>query len=82
LGAIVLMALVVPIVAMGLWIYRMPFDEVAGVVAGACGNPAILAFSAKLTPTDRPDIAFAMIFPGSTILKILFVNIAAALLQQ
>ena len=80
LGALVLIALVLPIVILGFWVYRMPYDEVAGIVAGACGNPAILAFSAKLAPTDRPDIGFAMIFPGMTIVKILFVNIAAALL--
>ena len=71
LGALVLIALVLPIVILGLWVYRMPYDEVAGIIAGTCGNPAILAFSAKLTPTDKPDINFAMIFPGMTIVKIL-----------
>ena len=81
LGAIVLLALVLPIVILGLWVYRMSYDEMAGIVAGACGNPAILAYSIKLAPTDRPDIGFAMIFPGMTIVKILFVNIAAAFLQ-
>jgi len=80
LGAVVLIALVVPILILGLFVYRMPYDEVAGIVAGACGNPAILAFSNKLAPTDRPDIGYAMIFPGMTILKILFVDIVPALL--
>jgi putative transport protein len=75
LGAIVLVALVAPILILGLLILRMPYDHVAGIVAGACGNPAILGYSNKLTPTDRPDIAYAMIFPGMTIVKILFVDI-------
>jgi putative transport protein len=75
LGAIVLVALVAPILILGLLIFRMPYDHVAGIVAGACGNPAILGYSNKLTPTDRPDIAYAMIFPGMTIVKILFVDI-------
>jgi len=79
LGAAVLVALVVPILVLGLFVFRMPYDEVAGIVAGACGNPAILAYSNKLTPTDRPDIAYAMIFPGMTIIKILFVDIVPAL---
>ena len=78
LGAAVLLALVAPILALGLFVFRMPYDEVAGIVAGACGNPAILAYSNKLTPTDRPDIAYAMIFPGMTIVKILFVDIVPA----
>ncbi len=80
LGAIVLVALVLPILILGLFVYRLPYDEVAGIVAGACGNPAILAYANKLAPTDRPDIGYAMIFPGMTIVKILFVDIVPALL--
>jgi putative transport protein len=80
LGALVLIALVVPILILGLWIFKMPYDEVAGIVSGACGNPAILAYSNKLTPTERPDIGYAMIFPGMTIVKIIFVDIVPALL--
>ena len=79
LGAVVLIALVLPILILGLFVYRMPYDEVAGIVAGACGNPAILAYSNKLAPTDRPDLGYAMIFPGMTIVKILFVDIVPAL---
>jgi putative transport protein len=80
LGAAVLVALVLPILILGLFVYRMPYDEVAGIVAGATGNPAILAYSNKLAPTDKPDIGYAMIFPAMTIVKILFVDIVAQLL--
>jgi len=80
LGAIVLLALVLPILILGLLVYRMPYDEVAGIVSGACGNPAILAYANKLAPTERPDIGYAMIFPGMTIVKILFVDIVPAFL--
>jgi len=78
LGALVLVALVLPILIIGLFIYKMPYDEVAGIVSGACGNPAILAYSNKLAQTDRPDLGYAMIFPGMTIVKILFVDIIPA----
>jgi putative transport protein len=81
MGAIVLAALVLPILVLGLWVFRMPYDEVAGIVSGACGNPAILAYSNKIMPTDRPDIGYAMIFPGMTIVKILFVDIVPALFR-
>jgi putative transport protein len=80
LGAIVVVALVLPILVLGLGVFKMPYDEVAGIVAGACGNPAILAYSNKLAPTDKPDIGYAMIFPGMTIIKILFVDIVPALM--
>jgi putative transport protein len=75
LGAIVLAALVLPPLVLGLFVFRMPYDEVAGIVAGACGNPAILAFSSRLAPTDAVDVGYAMIFPGTTIVKILLVTI-------
>jgi putative transport protein len=80
LGAVVLFALILPVLILGLFVYRMPFDEVAGIVAGACGNPAVLAYSNRLAPTDRPDLGYAMIFPGMTIVKVLFVVVAAKLL--
>jgi putative transport protein len=80
LGVVVLGALVLPVMVLGLFVYRMPFDEVAGIVAGVCGNPAILTFSNRLAPTDRPDLGYAMIFPGMTIIKILFVDIVAKVL--
>jgi putative transport protein len=78
LGAIAVITLVVPILFLALWVFRMPFDDAAGILAGACGNPAILAYANKLAPSDRPDIGYATIFPGMTIIKILFVDIAAA----
>ena len=78
LGALVLVAIVLPVIVLGLFVFRMSYDEMAGVLAGATGNPAILAYANKLAPTDRPDVGYAMIFPSMTILKILFVNIAAA----
>jgi putative transport protein len=81
LGAIVLLALALPVIVLGLFVCRMSFDQVAGIVAGACGNPAILAYASKLAPTDEPDIGYAMIFPGMTIVKILFVDIVPALLR-
>jgi putative transport protein len=78
LGAVVLAGLVLPVLVLGLFVFRMSFDDVAGIVAGATGNAAILAFANKLAPNDRPDIGYAMIFPGMTVVKILFVSIMPA----
>ena len=50
------------------------------LVAGACGNPAILAYANKLAPNDQPDLGYAIIFPGMTLVKILFVSIMPAFL--
>jgi putative transport protein len=79
-SAVVVLALVVPVLVLGLFVFRMSFDEVAGIISGATGNPAVLAYSTRLTPTDKPDLGYAMIFPGMTIVKILFVSAASAFL--
>ena len=80
MGMVVLAALVLPVLVLGLFVFRMPFDDVVGIVAGATGNPAILAYANRLAPTDRPDVGYAMIFPAMTIVKVLFVNIVLTLL--
>ncbi|CAD6533728.1 Aspartate/alanine antiporter [Paraburkholderia hiiakae] len=78
-GAVILLALVIITAVCCLWIFRLPFDMAVGVICGATGNPAILAFANRVAPTDRPDVGYAMIFPSMTIVKILFVQIAVVL---
>jgi putative transport protein len=78
----IVLVLVLITAASCLWIFRLPFDTTMGVISGATGNPAILAFASRLAPTDKPDIGYAMIFPSMTIGKILFVQIAAVLLSS
>jgi putative transport protein len=80
LGAVVVVGLVLPVLLLGLFVFRTPFDELQGIVAGTCGNAAILAFANKLTPTDRTDVGYAMIYPGMTLVKILFVSVVPAFL--
>lgn len=75
LGAALVLALVLPVLVLGLFVLKMEFDDVCGIVAGVTGNPAILAFASKITGTEKPDIGYAMIFPGATIVKILFVQL-------
>jgi putative transport protein len=79
LGIMVLLALVLPVMAIGLYVLKLPFDYVCGIVCGVTGNPAILSYASKLTDTDKPDVGYSTVFPGATIMKILFVEIAAAI---
>ena len=73
-GAAVLLTLVL-IVLGGGYALRIPFDDLLGVCAGATGNPAILAAASRLAPTDRPDVGYAICFPGATIVKIIAVQV-------
>jgi putative transport protein len=75
-GLIVLLVLVGVTAIFTVWIFRLPFDASIGVICGATGNPAILAFANRIAPTDLPDLMYAMIFPSMTIVKVLFVQLA------
>ena len=78
-GALIALSLVLITAFFCLFVFRLPFDTAMGVVSGATGNPAILAFASRIAPTDRPDVGYAMIFPSMTIVKILFAQIVAVL---
>jgi putative transport protein len=75
LGSAIAATLVVVTMVIALFVFRLPFDSVVGIVAGTTGNPAILAFANRIAPTDRPDIGYAMIFPSMTVLKIVLVQV-------
>ena len=58
---------------------KIPYDDLVGVASGATGNPAILVYSTKMAPTERPDIGYAMIFPSMTLVKVIAVQIVGLL---
>lgn len=73
-GAAVVLTLVLVVLGGG-YLLRIPFDDLLGVCAGAAGNPAILVAAARLVPTDRPDVGYAISFPTATIVKIVAVQV-------
>ncbi|MDJ0894976.1 MAG: TrkA C-terminal domain-containing protein [Alphaproteobacteria bacterium] len=78
-GVVVLLAVVLFVLILGYYVLRMGFDECLGIASGSTGNPAILAYGNRLAPTGKPDVGYAMIFPGvGTILKIIAVQIMVA----
>ena len=66
---------------LGQWMFRVDTDDLFGIVSGAAGNPAILAYANRAVPSDRVDVAFATIFPSMTILKIICVQVAIGVLS-
>lgn len=79
-GVFVLLSVVLIVVLVGYFLLRMRFDDVLGIASGATGNPAILAYANQLAPTGRPDIGYAMIFPGvGTIVKVIAVQVMVSM---
>ncbi|HTZ38827.1 MAG TPA: TrkA C-terminal domain-containing protein [Syntrophales bacterium] len=74
-AALIIGVTVLTILVIGHVVMKVPFDDLVGIISGAVGNPAILAYGVKTVPTDRPDIDYAMIFPGGMILKVILVQL-------
>jgi putative transport protein len=75
IGAAVLLTTMAIVLLVGRYVLRIPFDHLLGVASGATGNPAILVYAARMAPTERTDIAYAMIFPSGTITKVIAVQV-------
>jgi putative transport protein len=75
IGVAVLLTTVLIVLLVGYYLMKVPYDDLVGVASGATGNPAILVYSTRMAPTERPDIGYAMIFPSMTIVKVIAVQI-------
>jgi putative transport protein len=79
IGMAVLLTTVIIVLLVGHYLLKIPYDDLVGVASGATGNPAILVYSTRMAPTERPDIGYAMIFPSMTIVKVIAVQIVGLL---
>jgi putative transport protein len=79
IGAVVLLTTVAIVLLAGYYLLKVPYDDLLGVASGATGNPAILVYSTRMAPTERPDVGYAMIFPSMTIVKVIAVQIVGLL---
>jgi putative transport protein len=79
IGIAVLLTTVAIVLLVGYYLMKIPYDDLVGVASGATGNPAILVYSTRMAPTERPDIGYAMIFPSMTIVKVIAVQIVGLL---
>jgi putative transport protein len=79
IGIAVLLTTVLIVLLVGHYLLKVPYDDLVGVASGATGNPAILVYSTRMAPTERPDIGYAMIFPSMTIVKVIAVQIVGLL---
>jgi putative transport protein len=80
IGAGIVLVANLIIVLLGQFVFKISTDELCGVVSGAAGNPAILAYANQAMPSDRVDVAYATIFPSMTIVKIICVQVVIGIL--
>ena len=77
-GCAILLAVVLVTLLVGHAL-KIAYDDLLGIASGVTGNPAILAYASRSVATDRPDLGYALIFPGATLVKILIVDVLTVL---
>ena len=71
----VLPLMVVGLLARGIW--KMNFMDLSGMFAGSMTNPPGLSFATNLAGSEAPNVAYATVYPLTTLLRILSAQILA-----
>jgi putative transport protein len=64
----------VPLLSIGIWsraVEKMNFVTLSGLLAGGTTNPPALSFANNLCRSDAPSLAYATVYPVTTLLRIL-----------
>lgn len=72
-----------PLLAVGLWarlVERMSFVTLGGLLSGGMTNPPALAFVSNLCDSDAPAVAYATVYPLTTLLRILVAQMLVVML--
>ena len=58
----------------------MNFPTLGGLLAGSMTDPPALAFATNLADSDAPTVAYATVYPLTTLLRILTAQVLALIL--
>jgi len=74
---------IIPLLLVGLFaraVLKMNFMDLSGLFAGSMTNPPGLAFASNIAGSDAPNVAYATVYPLTTLLRILSAQVLAILL--
>ncbi len=74
---------IVPLLAIGIWlrtVEKMNFVALGGFIAGATTNPPALTFVNNLCNSEAPSLAYATVYPLTTLLRILVAQVLVLVL--
>lgn len=79
-GAIVTVALALLTLIVGYKVFRIPFGQVAGILAGLQTHPAVLSYVSEQTKNELPAMGYTAVYPMAMIAKIVCTQILLFLL--
>lgn len=71
---------VLPLLAIGIFgriFWKMNFVDLSGMLAGSMTDPPALAFASNIAQSDAPTVAYATVYPLTTLMRILSAQILA-----
>jgi putative transport protein len=74
---------ILPIVLLGVFaraVLKMNFMDLSGMLAGSMTDPPALAFASNIARSDAPTVAYATVYPLTTLLRILSAQVLAIIL--
>ncbi len=74
---------VLPLMIMGVFaraVLKMNFMDISGLLAGSMTDPPALAFASNTAGSDAPTVAYATVFPLTTLLRIMSAQVLAIIL--
>lgn len=76
-GAVVTFSVTIVTLIAGYKFLKIPYDALMGLISGVQTQPACLAFAANAARTDRPNLAYASVYPTAMIAKIVLAQLLA-----
>jgi putative transport protein len=76
---------VLPLLAIGIFsrlVLKMNYVDISGLLAGSMTDPPALAFASNIAGSDAPTVAYATVYPLTTLLRILCAQILVIVLFQ
>jgi putative transport protein len=74
---------ILPLMLMGIFarlVWKMNFMDLSGMLAGSMTDPPALAFASNIARSDAPTVAYATVYPLTTLLRILSAQVLAIVL--
>jgi putative transport protein len=76
---------VLPLVLIGVFaraVWKLNFMDLSGLIAGSMTDPPALAFASNVAGSDAPAVAYATVYPLTTLLRILSAQILTIILFE
>jgi putative transport protein len=74
-GALVTITFATSIFLIGGLIFKLSFPQLAGIMAGAQTQPAVLAYALEQAGDDQPNMSYATVYPVAMLTKIAIIQL-------